>query len=642
MASSIRGAFSARFLLRASLVVLVLATLLLGYVYYQANSYEQPIPGGTFREGIVGSISTINPLFAQLNPAEPDVVALVYSGLTKYDPKQKKIVPDLATFQASNDYREFIFRLHPDALWHDGTPVTADDVVFTYNVLMDPEFSNGLLRSAFEGVKVSKVDEKTVQFKLPTSYVFFPTATMLGILPKHVWEGVPIAKMKSDPAGLRPIGSGPFKIEGGFGSNADGAQIVTLVRNEDYYGETPYLDRMILQFYPTFEQVLENKTSLVAMKRVPYENLEDVRGMQRFDLYEIDEPRYYAAYLNVENETLVNLKTRMGLSLAINREELIAPYPFLREVNSPFPDSSDESWRTQYFPDRAQGSLFDAGWRMPTPQQVDAKKVSLWRAYMSGSTMKELPATTGTGTVIESGSGATLPPLTPESITEEMTREAVLDGRLISDVLEEYKQFRVNAKGETFTLRIVTLNSPSYLTETARRIATAWNTVGVATEVLEADPEELRSIVKSRDYDVMIIGQDLGYDADIFPYWHSSAAKLSGLNLSNFKNQTLDKILESMRKPSADLTEEELLKKRQEQIGQIASLLHQEIPAIFLFQQKNYFAVDKKIKNVYIQNLITPKDRYAYADTWYESSGKQLRDVSLQNFVQWLGKMLAF
>ncbi|PIV90898.1 hypothetical protein COW46_00075 [Candidatus Gracilibacteria bacterium CG17_big_fil_post_rev_8_21_14_2_50_48_13] len=641
MASSIRGAFSARFLLRASLAVLLIATGLLGYVYYQANSYEQPIPGGTFREGIVGNISTINPLFAQLNPAEPDVVALVYSGLTKYDPKQKKIVPDLATFQASNDYKEFVFRLHPDAKWHDGTPVTADDVVFTYSLLMDPEFSNALLKSAFEGVKVTKVDEKTVQFKLPTSYVFFPTATMLGILPKHIWEKVPVAKMKSDPAGLKPIGSGPFKIEEGFSSNADGAQIVTLVRNDEYYAATPYLDRIILQFYPTFEQVLANKTSLVAMKRVPFENQADVQAMQRFDLYEIDEPRYYAAYLNVENETLVNVKTRMGLSLAVNREELISPYPFLREVNSPFPDSNDDSWKTQYFPDRAQGSLFDAGWKMPTDEQVAAKKVGLWKQYLSGTTMRE-GRTSGSGVTLESGSGSSLPEIKADEVTEEMTKEAVLDGRLVYDILAEYKRYRVNAKGETFVLRMVTLSSPSYLTETTRRIAEAWNNIGVKTEVSEVEPDELRSIVKSRDYDVMIIGQDLGYDADIFPYWHSSAAKLSGLNLSNFKNSTLDKILESMRKPSADLTEDELMKNRQSQIEQIASLLHEEIPAIFLFQQKNYFAVDKKIKNVYIQNLVTPKDRFAYADTWYESSGKQLRDVSVQNFMQWLGSMLAF
>lgn len=640
MFQKLRSALSSRVIFRGSLVLCVLSLGLLGYVFYQANSFDLPISGGTFREGEVGSIATINPLFAQFNPAEEDTVRLVYSGLTKFDPKQQKIVPDLATFQVSNDYKEYVFSIHPDAKWHDGTPVTADDVVFTYAVIADPAFSNALLKRAFEGTKVTKVDEKTVQFILPTSYSFFPTATTLGILPKHIWQDIPVEGMSSDPLGQRPIGSGPFKVDGSLAPSTSGEQIVTLTRNDEYYGDKPYLENIILQFYPTFENLLEKKNSLVAMSNIPFDYVDAIRDMERFELYEIDEPKFYAAYLNVENETLQDARTRVGLSLGIDRNTLLEPYAFLKPSNSPFSYGSEDSWKTEYYPDRAKGGLFDAGWKFPSNEQIEAKKKVVYQEYLSGTLMPETASgatlTGSGGTLVATGSGATI-----TNITNGMLEEATLDGKRLSDIIDDYQKYRVSSKGQEFTLRLVTLNVPEYLPEMTRKIAQSWEDIGVKTEVSVFDTRDIQSVIKNRKYDVIIIGQELGYDADIFPYWHSSAAKLSGYNLSNFKNTTLDKLLETMRKPTSQLSEEELAKKRQEQMRDIASLLQEEMPAIFLFQRKNYFAVDKKIKNVYIQNLITPKDRYAYADTWYEASGKQLREeLSARTVLDWIMQML--
>lgn len=641
-----RGALSARFIFRASLALIVLTTGLLGYVFYVANSFEQPVQGGTFREGIVGSIATINPLFAQLNPAEEDITRLVYSGLTKYDPKQQKTVADLATFQVSNDYKEYVFQIHPDARWHDGEQVTADDVVFTYKVIQDSAFPNALLKSAFTDVKVSKVDDRTVQFILPTSYSFFPTATTLGILPEHIWKDVPIEGMSTDPLGMRPVGSGPFKIEGALAPSTSGEQLVTMVRNDEYYGDTPYLDRIILQFYPTFEDLLAKQTSLLAMKSIPPELVEDVRALPRFDVFEIDEPRYYAAIMNVENETLQDKKAREGLSMAINREELLSPYPYLDTINAPFPTDVKDPWKFEYYPDRAQGSLFDAGWKFPTGEQVDTYKKGLWTRYLSGTVMKEQ---SGSGTTLEAqpvnSSGTTMQEPkygTGTVLTDDVLASTTLEGKRLLDLVDIYKDTRVNAKGAPMKLRVATLESSSYLVEIADRLAESWDKVGVDAQVIGYSSEELLTIIKNREYDVIVIGQDLGYDGDIFPYWHSSAAKLSGRNLANFKSNTLDGLLEAMRKPAGSLNEEDLYKQREEQKQKIGTLLQEELPAIFLFQRKNYFAVDKKIKNVYIQNLITPKDRFAYAETWYEASGKQLRlEVTPQAFFHWLGQMLS-
>ena len=119
--------------------------------FYYSLTKKIPVPGGEYSEGIVGQPLYVNPVLAGGNDADADLAALVYSGLFKYDP-DGKLVPDLAeSFELSDDKLTYTMHLKKDVKWHDGEPFSADDVLFTIQVIQDPAFKSPL-RQNWQGV----------------------------------------------------------------------------------------------------------------------------------------------------------------------------------------------------------------------------------------------------------------------------------------------------------------------------------------------------------------------------------------------------------------------------------------------------------------------------------------------------------
>jgi len=666
---------------RASLVLIFSALLLivsffgLYNLYVEDHSYESPEVGGTYAEGLTGTILGVNPLLSQRSDAEEDVVSLVFSGLTKYDPRQKKIVPDLATFEGNSNNTEFIFRLREDATWHDGQPVTIDDVLFTYNLLSQEDFPNNLLKARFTNVLIEKTGDLEVKFTLPNSYAFFPTTTTIGLLPKHLWENVAMEDFTTHELNQQPIGSGPYSLEDTVSSTAsENGQVLTLAKYEDYYGDSYYLEKVSLHIVPDFSTVIAKKNSLLGMKEIPYEHVETVQDMERFELVEAFLPKYFAAFLNVESDALSEKKVRQALSLAVNRETLLSDLDYLRPITSPFLQRDTESWTIQYFPDRAAGGLFDAGWKKPSPELLEQEKKRLIKEYNTGTgvTLEEVveaeEAATDESAEVAGGENPSEPEPTTETtftergiVTAEVATETTeepdkdltvlpegvsfenitIGGQRAVDLMEEFENYRYNDEGMPLELRLVTLDSPSYLRDMAFKIADNWKEVGVKLDVQAVSPADISVVIHNRDYDVLLIGQELGYDQDVFAYWHSSSAKRSGLNVSNFKNSRVDELLEALRNPKgADEDAEQEYKLKN--IGAISEIFKEEMPAIFLFQQKGYFAVDEELSNVYIKNIIKSKDRFAYLNEWYLNTGKHLKqEFTFTNFVNWVIKSLS-
>src|SRR3954452_2490437 len=143
--------------------------------------------GGTFVEAMVGAPRYVNPLLAS-SDTDLDLTHLVYSGLTRLD-DHGTIVPDLAAdWQISPDFRIYTFRLRPNLRWHDGQPLTADDVLFTTGLLRDPNFpGDTALAASWREVGVDAPSESTIRFTLPATDASFMQLTTLGILPRHLW-----------------------------------------------------------------------------------------------------------------------------------------------------------------------------------------------------------------------------------------------------------------------------------------------------------------------------------------------------------------------------------------------------------------------------------------------------------------------
>ena len=163
-----------------------------------------------YREGMLGHPVSVSPLSARTQ-ADRDLVALVYSGLVRNGPKGT-IVPDLAErWSVDPTGATWTFQLRDDATWHDGQPVTAEDVAFTIRVLQDPKYS-GPGAGSWNEVTVQPVGMRTVVFTLATPLGGFLQAATQPIAPAHVLAGIPVDQLVDDPSGREPIGSGPFAV----------------------------------------------------------------------------------------------------------------------------------------------------------------------------------------------------------------------------------------------------------------------------------------------------------------------------------------------------------------------------------------------------------------------------------------------
>ncbi|MEK7561593.1 MAG: ABC transporter substrate-binding protein, partial [Patescibacteria group bacterium] len=173
--------------------------------YYQSL---QPVPGGIYSEGINGTFTNANPLYAS---SAPDRAAsrLVFAGLFKYD-NGNNLVGDLAQdFVLGPAPTHYTVHLKKNLTWHDGQPLTARDVVFTFNTIKNIE-SQTSLYNAWKDIAVAAPDDYTVTFDLPTPLSSFPHSMTAGIIPAHLLKNIPAAGLRSAPFNAAPVGAGPF------------------------------------------------------------------------------------------------------------------------------------------------------------------------------------------------------------------------------------------------------------------------------------------------------------------------------------------------------------------------------------------------------------------------------------------------
>ena len=283
-----------------------------------------PAYGGTYVEGVAGVPQYLNPVIAATD-VDQDVARLAFSGLTRYD-RAGAIVPDLASaFHTESDGRIWTFDIREDATWHDGQPVTADDVVFTVRLLQDRGYV-GPYSDAFRGVTVDKVSMRSVRFTLPDVYGPFADSTTVPLLPSHLLGNVPYAELSRQPFNASPIGTGPFRV-----TEVDGRQVV-LLRNDDFYRTRPargrpYLDKVILRFYP------DQSDALLALSRGEVDGVgglssqdgERARSLKSAVLYSLPTDNFVSLFLNVRPEKAVfrDRAVRQAIATAIDRGRVL-------------------------------------------------------------------------------------------------------------------------------------------------------------------------------------------------------------------------------------------------------------------------------------------------------------------------------
>jgi len=160
--------------------VAIVGIVVLGFRGYYYITDEVPKVGGEYTEGLVGSPVYINPIFALANDVDADISKLVFSGLYKYN-KNQELEADLITNHGlSEDEKTYTFYLREDAAWHDGEPIVADDVVFTFKIIQDSDFRSPL-EPSLRGAEVSKIDDYTFNVVLEEPFAPFLSSLTFGI-----------------------------------------------------------------------------------------------------------------------------------------------------------------------------------------------------------------------------------------------------------------------------------------------------------------------------------------------------------------------------------------------------------------------------------------------------------------------------
>jgi len=238
-------------ILITGLIVGILLLIQQGNPGLPGESTPMPVSGGIYTEAILGQFLRLNPFLDIYNSPDRDVDSLIFSGLVKFD-SQGLPQPDLAeSWGISQDGTLFNFSLREEIFWHDGAPITTEDVLFTVGLLQS---GNALipedLSQFWDEIQVNVLSEKLIQFALPEAFSPFLDYLTFGILPEHLLGGLSLDEMIDDPYNLAPVGSGPFKF-GRLLIEENKIVGVVLQANESYYEGRPFLDEIVFRYYPT-------------------------------------------------------------------------------------------------------------------------------------------------------------------------------------------------------------------------------------------------------------------------------------------------------------------------------------------------------------------------------------------------------
>ncbi len=340
-----------------------------------------PARGGRYTEAIVGPIATLNPL--QVHPGDPevDIIRLIFNALVRRD-AQGLPTGDLAQrWEVSEDGRRYTFYLRPNVRWHDGTPLTADDVVWTVRLLQSPDVSGSPERARlWQSIQVVPVNSLTVQFELPEPLALFPDLLTFGILPAHRLRDVPPAQLGAHPFSLNPVGTGPYRVEAVHVEEGR-IQRVVLSANPSYFRGPPLLEHVEFRIFPDTRTALQayRAGEVQGIARIFPMDLDQVRMLPTLNLFSTVLASYQAVLLNHTSPLFREREVREALWLALDRQRLIDQFLAGQGViaDSPIPPGNwarhPQLQPIPYDPERARSLLEARGWVIPPGGSVRQK-----------------------------------------------------------------------------------------------------------------------------------------------------------------------------------------------------------------------------------------------------------------------------
>lgn len=323
--------------LRWQILVVILTLVVVGVLLFTQQPVgpvqvlPQPTTGGVYSEALVGSLGRLNPMLDWNNPADRDLNRLIFSSLIRFDERGLPQTDLAESWGVNEEGTIYNFTLRSNVVWHDGTPVTSDDVIFTIEILKsDGSLFPQDIKDLWQRVEVTRLDEINLKFTIPEPFAPFLDYLTFGVLPRHVLQGVPPEELVTAEFNINPIGSGPYQFDHLL---LDQGQItgVVLTAFEDYYGKAPFIPQVVFRYFPTSAAALDayEQGEVLGVSRISGDVLQEALEQPNLSVYTSRMPQISMVLLNLNNPEVPFLgepNVRRALLLALNRQRMISNF----------------------------------------------------------------------------------------------------------------------------------------------------------------------------------------------------------------------------------------------------------------------------------------------------------------------------
>jgi len=331
-------------------------------------------------EALVGQATVLNPLF-ETNESTRDVNRVIYQGLTAVDAQQNVVGVLARDWSVSPDHLTYTVDIRDDVKWADGQPFTADDVLFTFHVLQDLEYQQPGAE-VWRQVGVAAGHQGQVVFTLRAPDASFPISLRVGIIPKHIFQGMAPDQIEQSPnSAVRAFGTGPFKVA------SISPLAITLDRNP-YANPQPYLDHLVLRTYAATDPqaairaVLSGAADLVG--GIQPQEVDTLMGRQDLSMHELHTFTTSFVTMNPDGDGKTYFsdpRVRLAVVQAINRQKIVNEVLAGRADPDPNPMptadwaySAAAASKYPYDPAAAAKALDAAGWTQDPTTKLRTSK----------------------------------------------------------------------------------------------------------------------------------------------------------------------------------------------------------------------------------------------------------------------------
>jgi peptide/nickel transport system substrate-binding protein len=523
-----------------------------------------------FREGLVGQVQRLNPLFAGLDPVDQDITSLIFEGLVSTN-AYGEYTPALAEdWTITSDGLEYVFRLRQDILWQDGLPFTAADVLTTINLLQAPGDSLPSELTAFwRTVEIEMLDESTIRFRLAQPLAAFLDYLRIGILPAHVFNGLAPDQLPEHLFNLSPIGTGPYQLESIIGDTATITEVnlrVAPVYRQRPEGQSGYaLERLTFRLFDT------PQAALSALQAGEIDALNDVQDLDLTDLVRENAVRLYITTAPTVGTVLFNWESahtpafrdqrvRHALTIGADRVGLVNRHlsGYAIPADSPiipgsWAYSGPIAW-PPYDPAEAMNLLSQVSFAPPEPDPT---------ATPEGDAAEAQPEETAVPTEVPTAYDFSL-------LSSDNPAQAAL----------------------------------------AADLAAQWTQLGLTINVQSAPPDQLRERLASGDFDAALVELSLSPHADPDPYafWHQGQYQ-TGQNYGGVNDRRTSELLEYARRDPNGIH-------RVEYYAEFQQLFVNRSLAMLLYYPISEYAVSSRIEGIQLGYMSTPADRFQGIAAW--------------------------